>query len=219
MCTGSGSGTPGHVDLDAVMQQAQHIVSQALAGGNVSYRVSPSDEGRDIWASPSAHPRVDGESMPFQRTGAGIVAVLVIALVAPALGTGTQTAGPPGSPALSVSHRCSGRIRMRGLNFGPDTAVIAGNNSAILNEVVKELMLCPSRSVRIEGHTDARGSDAHNQKLSEDRALAVKHYLIDHGIDPKRLTAIGYGKTRPIAHGDTVEAQRQNRRVAIIFER
>lgn len=108
---------------------------------------------------------------------------------------------------------------MRGLNFAPDTAVIRENTSVILNQVVKQLESCPHRSVRIAGHTDTRGSNAHNQKLSEDRARTVQQYLIDHGIAPERLKAVGYGKTRPIARGDTAEAQRLNRRVTIVFER
>lgn len=159
--------------------------------------------------------------MTFERMRTGVFAVLLTVCVSPALWAGEPAAEPPGAtmPSPSVSHRCSGRLRMRGLNFAPGTAVIQDTNSAILNEVVKELQLCPNRTVRIAGHTDARGNDAHNQTLSEERARVVQQYLIDHGIAPARLKAVGYGKTRPVARSDTAEAQRLNRRVTIVFER
>ena len=53
--------------------------------------------------------------------------------------------------------------------------------------------------VRVEGHTDSKGSDAYNQRLSQRRAEAVVKYLIGKGIDPSRLEAVGFGEGRPIA--------------------
>ncbi len=67
--------------------------------------------------------------------------------------------------------------------------------------------------IRIEGHTDDRGNDASNLRLSEKRAQAVLRWLVDHGIDPGRLEATGYGEARPIADNDTDEGRQTNRRV------
>lgn len=73
------------------------------------------------------------------------------------------------------------------------------------------------RMVEIQGHTDARGSDTYNQKLSQGRAESVKNYLVQKGIDPSRLTAKGYGESQPIADNTTKEGMSQNRRVQFMI--
>ncbi|MBU3742088.1 MAG: OmpA family protein [Candidatus Kapabacteria bacterium] len=79
------------------------------------------------------------------------------------------------------------------------------------------MMMTESASMRIEvgGHTDSRGNDATNRKLSQDRAQAVVDYLVGRGVAVARLAAIGYGKTRPTATNDTEEGRQLNRRVEI----
>ncbi len=67
----------------------------------------------------------------------------------------------------------------------------------------------------IAGHTDSTGSYEHNQALSERRALSVERYFTGDGVISERMTAAGYGKTRPIASNDTDEGRRLNRRVDI----
>ena len=61
----------------------------------------------------------------------------------------------------------------------------------------------PERVVRIEGHTDAMGSDETNQQLSEQRALAVRTELLARGVDTARISTVGYGEARPVASHDT----------------
>lgn len=71
----------------------------------------------------------------------------------------------------------------------------------------------------IEGHTDSTASDAYNQKLSERRATAVKDMLVSrYGIAPSRLSAVGYGESRPIASNATKEGKAQNRRVVAVMQ-
>lgn len=67
-------------------------------------------------------------------------------------------------------------------------------------------------TIQIGGHTDARGSEEYNQRLSEKRAIAVKNALIQNGIAPERMVAIGYGEKRPISSNHAM-----NRRVEIII--
>jgi outer membrane protein OmpA-like peptidoglycan-associated protein len=68
----------------------------------------------------------------------------------------------------------------------------------------------------IEGHTDATGPDEYNQKLGEERAVAVRNYLHDaHGIALARLYVISYGKTKPVVDNNTPQNRAQNRRVVI----
>jgi outer membrane protein OmpA-like peptidoglycan-associated protein len=74
----------------------------------------------------------------------------------------------------------------------------------------------PERSVRIEGHTDAVGSDTTNQVLSEQRAEAVRDALLTRGLETGRIATVGYGELRPIASNDSAGGRQQNRRVEIV---
>ncbi len=85
-----------------------------------------------------------------------------------------------------------------------------------LDKVVEFLKAYPTNNIRISGHTDNRGSDTLNQKLSEQRAQAVADYLFRNGqISRSRLTAVGYGKRRPAASNATEDGRQLNRRVEI----
>ena len=84
-----------------------------------------------------------------------------------------------------------------------------------LNELVDALKSKKSLVIEIAGHTDNVGKQEANQKLSEDRANAVRDYLAKHGIEPKRVTAKGYGDTQPVASNDTPDGRQQNRRTEV----
>ena len=74
----------------------------------------------------------------------------------------------------------------------------------------------PGASIEISGHTDSTGSDNVNKSLSQARAEKVGKFLTDVGeIDSKRITAIGYGESRPLATNKTAEGRAENRRVEI----
>lgn len=74
----------------------------------------------------------------------------------------------------------------------------------------------PSLRLAIEGHTDSVGSDAYNQKLSENRAEAVLEFLLKQGLKAEQLSAAGFGKMRPIAPNENAAGRKQNRRVEIV---
>jgi OOP family OmpA-OmpF porin len=76
----------------------------------------------------------------------------------------------------------------------------------------------PNAKFSIEGHTDSDGSDVFNQKLSEDRANAVRNALIEKGVKPENLVAVGFGETKPIASNKTKEGKAQNRRTEVRHE-
>jgi len=71
----------------------------------------------------------------------------------------------------------------------------------------------PKINISIEGHTDNTGSAAGNQKLSEQRAAAVKAYLVKKGVGEERMSTTGYGQTKPIADNKTAKGRTANRRV------
>ena len=85
----------------------------------------------------------------------------------------------------------------------------------VLQSIVAILKEYPSSNFSIEGHTDSDGKDAANQKLSEDRAAAVKNYLIENGVEASRLSSAGFGESMPIASNKTKAGKAQNRRVEV----
>jgi OOP family OmpA-OmpF porin len=77
----------------------------------------------------------------------------------------------------------------------------------------------PQRSIRIDGYTDSSGTASSNLDLSQRRADAVRDFLIDNGISPRRITARGYGEADPVASNATLAGRRENRRVEVIVPR
>lgn len=98
--------------------------------------------------------------------------------------------------------------------FETAKAKIREESYDILNEVAQVLNDNPQiELMRVEGHTDNRGSETYNQKLSQRRAESVRRYLIDKDVDEDRLAAVGYGEAKPIADNETEEGRSKNRRV------
>jgi outer membrane protein OmpA-like peptidoglycan-associated protein len=85
----------------------------------------------------------------------------------------------------------------------------------VLQAITAILKEYPSANFSIEGHTDSDGAEAMNQKLSEDRAAAVKNYLVENGIDASRLTSKGFGESMPIDTNKTAKGKANNRRVEV----
>jgi len=100
------------------------------------------------------------------------------------------------------------------VQFETDSAVLLGRSKTLLDEVVTALKDHPEvRRVLIEGYTDAKASRTYNQKLSEERAAAVKTYLVEHGIEAGRLRTKGFGERKPVGSNKTEEGREKNRRV------
>lgn len=104
-------------------------------------------------------------------------------------------------------------IRLNNLFFDTDKWDLRPESTGELARLILLLQQNPSMQIQISGHTDDRGSSAHNQTLSTNRANSVLTYLTNNGIPKNRLSANGYGKSKPIAAGTTDEARQQNRRV------
>lgn len=104
--------------------------------------------------------------------------------------------------------------------FRTNRDIIESRSFNLLDDVARVLVAHPEITrIRVEGHTDARGSRARNVRLSEARARAVLRYLTTHGVDASRLTAIGFGPDRPIVeNARTPEDHARNRRVEFHIE-
>lgn len=104
-------------------------------------------------------------------------------------------------------------LAAKGINFETGSDKILESSFSNLDALVKILNEYPEAVVAIEGHTDNVGDPAANKELSQKRADAVKAYLVSKGVDASRLTATGYGDTKPIADNKTKAGKAKNRRV------
>lgn len=106
-------------------------------------------------------------------------------------------------------------IVLRGVNFEFDQSTLTVNARTILDAVASELAVYDELRVELAGHTDARGSEAYNQTLSQARAEAVKRYLVGKGIAADRMQAVGYGESKPVADNSTEDGRELNRRTEL----
>lgn len=109
-----------------------------------------------------------------------------------------------------------GKIVTTGIRFDVNRATIKAESAGVINEIVTLMKQNPSVNFSIEGHTDSDGDDRSNQRLSEERAEAVKNAFIDAGIDESRLKTRGWGESKPLGDNSTHEGKANNRRVEFI---
>lgn len=112
-------------------------------------------------------------------------------------------------PTFSVG----GTFIMHDIFFEFDKSTLLQQSYFELMRLTSLLETYPKMRIEIRGHTDAKGADSYNLRLSENRAKAVADYLISKGVDAKRIRYKGYGKSQPIDSNDTEEGRAKNRRV------
>src|SRR5687767_12279091 len=107
--------------------------------------------------------------------------------------------------------------------FDSGEAILKPEGKVVLDEVAKVLSNYPNRQIQVIGHTDnvpirynPHNPFKTNWELSSGRALAAVRYLIEKGVDPRRLGALAYGEFHPIADNSTAEGRAKNRRIALV---
>jgi len=108
------------------------------------------------------------------------------------------------------------KLVLEGVNFDFDKSTLRQEDIAIIDRDVTTLDQWGNANIEVAGHTDSRGSDEYNMNLSQQRAEAVRNYLISKGIAADRLTAKGYGESQPVADNATDEGRFKNRRVELV---
>ncbi len=106
-----------------------------------------------------------------------------------------------------------GKITLKNIFFDFDKTVLLPKSFVELDKLFEFVQEQNIRKVEISGHTDSKGNDLYNQKLSEARAKAVVDYLTSRGVEKERLTSIGYGESQPIDTNNTDGGRANNRRV------
>ena len=130
-------------------------------------------------------------------------------------------AGPvsnKGCPEVTPEVIESLKIQARSVYFDTGKSTFKAGDAATISslDAMREILRnYPNAKFSIEGHTDSDGSNAYNQKLSEDRANAVRNALVEKGVKSENLTAVGFGETKPIATNKTKAGKAQNRRTEV----
>jgi len=125
------------------------------------------------------------------------------------------TVANDGCPEISVEVVNELNVQFKSVLFDNAKASIRTESYPTLDNVASIMQEYPRSRFLIEGHTDSRGRDAYNQKLSDERAASVLNYLISKGISSSRLESKGFGESQPIASNDTAAGRQENRRVQL----
>jgi OmpA-OmpF porin, OOP family len=110
-------------------------------------------------------------------------------------------------------------ISLTGVNFRSGKSTIEPDSFMLLGKLGEAIKLFPDAGLTVEGHTDNQGSDSANLLLSQDRADAVRQYLISNlGANAEKITSIGYGKAKPVTSNDTEAGRARNRRIDVVMK-
>ena len=122
---------------------------------------------------------------------------------------------PPGVAVDAYGCTRKGSITLDGVTFEFNSAVLKPESRTVLDSIATDLKKYPRLKIELQGHTDSAGADAYNLKLSQQRADAVRTYLVDQGVPDTRLVARGYGESQPVEDNTTEAGRAQNRRVVM----
>jgi OOP family OmpA-OmpF porin len=126
--------------------------------------------------------------------------------------TGCPIEAPKAAPLFAPGQKA---LVLEGVNFDTNSARLTPASMGVLDRVAESLKAYPEVRVEVGGHTDSTGNATHNNRLSKQRADAVRDYLASKGVAPARVETRGYGSTQPVADNRTAEGREKNRRVEL----
>jgi OmpA-OmpF porin, OOP family len=127
-------------------------------------------------------------------------------------------APPPILQAADCQAEFTATLKKDKILFELASAKLAAAALPLLDDIISIAKRCQSGTIEVAGHTDSSGDPADNLTLSKARSQSVVDYLVKNAIDPARISATGYGDTRPIAPNNTEDGMAQNRRIEFIVK-
>lgn len=177
----------------------------ALVGGTVS------DEDEKLAGLEAAISAIESDVIAEDATR---VIVDNIALEGEPAPVGAPVASLPANPsAAACTAAFGGVLQGRTLEFSASNRAISDETVPVAAAIAGTALLCDQYQIEIGAHTDARGAESFNQRLSQTRANTIRDYLIDVGTASASLSAVGYGESQPIDTSETTEAYARNRRI------
>ena len=168
------------------------------------------------WTPATAAPGCDGAIAPVAAAPAPAAVVApVVAVPAPAPAAVAPAPVPAPAPAPAAGAAATKVTYAADAFFASNSAVLKAAGKAKLDDLVDKVKGINLEVIVAVGHTDSKGTDASNQKLSVRRAEAVKAYLVSKGIEKNRVYTEGKGSKQPVADNKTVEGRAKNNRVEI----
>jgi OOP family OmpA-OmpF porin len=166
------------------------------------------------WTPATAAPGCDGAIAAVAAAPAP--AATVAAVTAPAMEAKPAEAAKPAAPAAPAAGAAATKVTYAAdAFFAANATVLKAAGKAKLDDLVGKVKAINLEVIVAVGHTDSKGNDASNQKLSVRRAEAVKAYLVSKGIEKNRVYTEGKGSKQPVADNKTVEGRAKNNRVEI----
>ena len=231
----SKAGLPLITASSALAFMLPKLVQRLSTGGTVpthlpseftSYIEGPAVDGRV--SGPVAHEVIEGRTHPMLWPALAVVLIALFGLWMWAsrrpgafdAGREVQLATQRATIALSAlkpgfsPNDLVGALNLEIINFPTGSAEIPADSYSFLNSAALAIKVAPPGTIiEIGGYTDNTGDSDSNLQLSQQRALAVKNYLVMQGVDESALSAKGYGDTNPVATNDTEEGKFRNRRI------
>ena len=222
---------PTFVDVDCPLEALPKL-------GNIAGSVKDGESGSGVGGAIVKMTTADGKettatadgngNFSFKDLPPGTVSVKVDASGYMVGGTSVDVrANDVSRPTIQINKRPKiSLVKLQGnelkiskqVHFETDSAKILGDSNQLLSEVADAIVRTPAiKKLEVQGHTDNTGTKDRNQVLSQQRADAVRTFLINSGVEAGRLTARGYGQDRPLAPNITAPNRAKNRRVQFII--
>jgi OOP family OmpA-OmpF porin len=232
--TFAGTGEPAR-EVVLVVDSKEIGRTQVAEDGNWSIALPLAAADHDVhsYTIDDAGNALMSNSVHLTATGSAPAAGAVMPPVPAAQG---GTADSDGDAVADAEDKCAGTpggvrvdasgcplqgetlLTLAGVTFESGEATIRSDATAALDEAVKLLQENSGLSIIIEGHTDDRGDENYNVYLSQQRAEAVRKYLLDHGIAAERLEAVGKGESEPLGSNESEQTRVKNRRVEFVVK-